>query len=88
VVATQAGFIAATGTLVGLVAGLVTGIALTWPMTRHGAAGGGSVLDPGPTVVAVPWLPVAVGVVGLPILAALVAGLVTRTRLVVARRLA
>ncbi len=65
---------------------MVTGIALNWPMTRIGAPGQ-SLLDPGPTTIAVPWLFVAVGVLGLPLVAAVVAGSFTRTRLVVARRL-
>ncbi|MFI6788244.1 FtsX-like permease family protein [Nonomuraea sp. NPDC050383] len=87
VVAAQAGFIAGTGTLVGLVAGLVTGVALIFPML-HPFGIPGSRLIAEPTLVAVPWLYVAAIVLGLPLLAALVAGLFTRTRWTPARRLA
>jgi putative ABC transport system permease protein len=83
VVAAQAGYIAGLGALVGLVAGAVSGIALVFPLTRVGDG-----LAPGPTTIDVPWLFLAGVVVGLPLLAALVAGLFTRTRLVLARRVA
>lgn len=66
VLAVQAGYIAGLGALVGVAAGGVTGLALTWPMT-------------GPAIVAVPWLFVAAVVLGLPLLAALAAGVFTRT---------
>ncbi|MER6947051.1 FtsX-like permease family protein [Nonomuraea sp. NPDC000554] len=87
VVAAQAGYIAGLGALVGTVAGVAVGIALTWPMTRMGGFPGESLFDPGSTTIAVPWLFLAGVVLGLPVLAALVAGLFTRTRLVLARRL-
>ncbi|MEU0565805.1 FtsX-like permease family protein [Nonomuraea sp. NPDC005983] len=82
VVAAQAGYVAGLGALVGTVAGGAVGIALTWPMTRMGGSPGES------TTIAVPWLFLAGVVLGLPVLAALVAGLFTRTRLVLGRRLA
>ncbi|WP_433433712.1 FtsX-like permease family protein [Nonomuraea sp. CA-141351] len=87
VVAAQAAYISGLGALVGLVAGTVSGIALTWPLTRTNY-GRTALFDPGSTTIAVPWLFLAGIVVGLPLLAALVAGAFTRTRLVLARRVA
>ncbi|WP_101787901.1 FtsX-like permease family protein [Nonomuraea indica] len=90
VVSVQAGYVAGLGTVVGLAGGIVTGVALTWPLiaVMRPARGGRGLFDPGPTVIDVPWPYVAAIVAGLPVLAALVAGVFTRTRLVVARRLA
>ncbi|MFF4623895.1 FtsX-like permease family protein [Nonomuraea jabiensis] len=85
VVAAQAAYISGLGALVGLVAGTVSGLALTWPLTRI-YGGNVGLLNPGATSIAVPWLFLAGVVVGLPLLAALTAGLFTRTRLVLARR--
>ncbi|GGS74442.1 ABC transporter permease [Nonomuraea spiralis] len=87
VVAAQAAYIAGLGAGVGLLAGSVVGVAVTWPLTRNGAAGSRAFLD-GPAVIDVPWLLLATLVLGLPLVAALVAGLFTRTRLVLARRVA
>ncbi|NUR83639.1 MAG: ABC transporter permease, partial [Nonomuraea sp.] len=87
VVAAQAACIAGLGAAVGLVAGLVTGIALTWPLTRDGVRTEGGLLE-GPGAVDVPWSFLAVVVVGLPLVAALVAGAFTRTRPVWRRRVA
>ncbi|SNS27067.1 putative ABC transport system permease protein [Streptosporangium subroseum] len=78
VVAGQALYISGLGALVGLVAGTVTGVALSRPMTTHGAGD--------PATIAIPWPFVIAVVVGLPILAT-VAALITRTRLPLARRL-
>ncbi|AWS43841.1 ABC transporter permease [Streptosporangium sp. 'caverna'] len=78
VVACQALYISGLGALVGLVAGTVTGVALSRPMTTHGAGD--------PATIAIPWPFVIAVVVGLPILAT-VAALITRTRLPLARRL-
>ncbi|MEU8250696.1 FtsX-like permease family protein [Nonomuraea sp. NPDC048916] len=78
VVAGQALYISGLGALVGLVAGTVTGVALSRPMTTHGAGD--------PATIAIPWPFVIAVVVGLPVLAT-VAALITRTRLPVARRL-
>ncbi|SDK13646.1 FtsX-like permease family protein [Nonomuraea jiangxiensis] len=89
VVAGQAAYIAGLGAVVGLAGGLVSGVALTWPMTRSGYRGPGEALyDPGPTTIDLPWPFLVAAVVGLPLLAALVAGAFTRTRLVPARRVA
>lgn len=78
VVAGQALYISGLGALVGLVAGTVTGVALTRPMTTRGAGD--------PATIAIPWPFVIAVVVGLPVLAT-VAALITRTRLPLARRL-
>ncbi|WP_431903256.1 FtsX-like permease family protein [Nonomuraea sp. bgisy101] len=93
VVAGQAGYIAGLGALVGAVAGVVPGVALAWAMTTAGgtALGFGPFMvrqDPGPATIAVPWSLVGVVVIGLPLLAALVAGAFARTgTLTLTRRL-
>ncbi|MEU1387411.1 MULTISPECIES: FtsX-like permease family protein [unclassified Nonomuraea] len=87
VVAAQAAYIAGLGAVAGLLAGSVVGVAVTWPLTRNGFGGSRDFLD-GPAVIDVPWLFLAAVVLGLPLVAALVAGLFTRTRLVLARRVA
>ncbi|MEU1723532.1 FtsX-like permease family protein [Nonomuraea sp. NPDC005692] len=86
VVAAQAAYIAGLGAVVGLVGGVVGGLALTWPMQRRGEFGQNGGMEG--SVIDVPWLFLAAVVVGLPLVAALVAGLFTRTRLVLARRVA
>ncbi|MFC4591987.1 FtsX-like permease family protein [Sphaerisporangium corydalis] len=78
VVAGQALYISGLGALVGLVAGAVTGVALSRPMTTQGAGD--------PATFAIPWPFVVAVVVGLPVLAT-VAALVTRTVPPLARRL-
>ncbi|MEO3889487.1 FtsX-like permease family protein [Nonomuraea sp. B5E05] len=78
VVAGQALYISGLGAMVGLVAGTVTGVALTRPMTTHGAGD--------PATIAIPWPFMLAVVVGLPALAT-VAALITRTRLPLAHRL-
>ncbi|GAA0921729.1 ABC transporter permease [Nonomuraea longicatena] len=88
IVAAQAGYISGLGALMGLLVGLPMGLALAWPA--------GAVTIPGPSgfqvmlqepTIAIPWLPLALVVVGLPLLAALVAGLFAPTRMRLARRL-
>ncbi|MFC4007864.1 FtsX-like permease family protein [Nonomuraea purpurea] len=85
VVAAQAGYIAGLGAVPGLLGGVVAGIAVTVPMPGWGSSRGVGI-EIGPTTVAVPWLFLAALVVGLPLLAALLAGLFTRTRPTLARR--
>ncbi|MEU7002019.1 FtsX-like permease family protein [Nonomuraea sp. NPDC046570] len=80
VVAGQAAYVAGLGAVVGLVAGAVIGVALAWPLTAGTRDGSGA-------MVAVPWPFVLVVVLGLPVLAALVAGAFARTRPHLARRL-
>ncbi|MCA2222932.1 ABC transporter permease [Nonomuraea aurantiaca] len=88
VVAGQAGYIAGLGALVGIGAGTVGGIALSWPMSRHNGVQGADWFNPGPTTISIPWLFLAAVAVGLPLLAALVAWAFARTRLELTRRLA
>ncbi len=92
VVAGQAGFIAGLGALIGAVAGSVTGVAAAWPMTTRVYSvllgPDGSIPPPSsvsPTI-EIPWLLLAAVVVGLPVLAVLVAGAFTRTKVTLARR--
>ncbi|MFI6907083.1 FtsX-like permease family protein [Nonomuraea sp. NPDC050394] len=78
VVAGQALYISGLGALVGLVAGTVTGVALSRPMTTYGTGD--------PATIALPWPFLIAVVVGLPVLAT-AAALITRTRLPLAPRL-
>ncbi|GAA2662365.1 hypothetical protein GCM10010412_036070 [Nonomuraea recticatena] len=85
ILAGQAGYIAGLGALVGAIAGAVPGVALAWAMTSR--TGYYATLNPvgladriETTTVAVPWELVGAIVVGLPLLAALVAGAFARTR--------
>ncbi|TXK38661.1 FtsX-like permease family protein [Nonomuraea sp. C10] len=79
ILAAQAGFIAGIGALVGAAGGAVMGAAMAVPLTRERQPLGA--LDGlGPAVIAVPWAATALVVLGPPLLAALVAGLVTRSR--------
>lgn len=78
VVAAQAGYIAGLGAVTGLVAGLVTATAMTQGLRTARVSGG----------LAMPWPFLAVLVLGLPLLAALLAGAFTRTRPAPARRVA
>ncbi|GAA3845256.1 hypothetical protein GCM10022226_80550 [Sphaerisporangium flaviroseum] len=78
VVAGQSLYISGLGALVGLAAGTVTGVALSRPLTTHGAGD--------PATIAIPWPFMIAVVVGLPVLAT-VAALITRTRLPLAPRL-
>ncbi|SNS78487.1 putative ABC transport system permease protein [Streptosporangium subroseum] len=97
VVAGQAGFIAGLGVLIGAPAGAFTGIAAIWPAETRGwterfmgnRMEDGGILSPlwAPPTIEIPWLFLAAVVIGLPILAALVAGALTRTRAVLTRRL-
>lgn len=79
IAASQALALGLIGSVVGLLVGLVPGIAVTWPLTNTPDLGpngditaAGSVTLPGPTI-DIPWLPLAAVVVGVPLLAALVA---------------
>jgi putative ABC transport system permease protein len=68
ILAVQAGFVAGLGAVVGAAGGAVMGAVVAVPVTR----------GVGPAVVAVPWTAVTLVVLGPPVLAALLAGLVTR----------
>jgi putative ABC transport system permease protein len=88
IVAAQAGYISGLGALTGLLIGLPLGIGLAWPMGAviiHEPGGARKIL--GAPLIAIPWVPLALVVVGLPLLAALVAGLCAPTRVRLARRL-
>ncbi|MCG5214429.1 FtsX-like permease family protein [Streptosporangium soli] len=90
-VAAQAAIIAVAGVVLGVLSGFVPGLASTW---SDGGADGrryASFLEnPGHAtpVIDIPWSLLAVIVIGLPLLAALVAGLLARTKVVLARRVA
>ncbi|MEU9837517.1 FtsX-like permease family protein, partial [Streptosporangium sp. NPDC048047] len=94
VVAGQAAFITALGAPVGVLQGVAVGVAALWPVLAPGRTLSmpphQEWLPPFPTeppVVAVPWTFLTVLVVGLPLLAALVAGAFTRTRVILTRRI-
>ncbi|MER5426397.1 FtsX-like permease family protein [Streptosporangium roseum] len=94
-VAGQAGFITASGAVLGVLSGAVPGLVSAWPA---GTSSGGAITsNPSPlgyvsdvlsdnTVLDVPWSLLAILVIGLPVLAALVAGAFTRTRVTPTRR--
>ncbi|MBF8186508.1 hypothetical protein ITP53_12305 [Nonomuraea sp. K274] len=82
-VAAQAAYISGLGALVGLAGGVAAGVALSSAPARTMVRGPGT----GAGTISVPWLFLAVVVLGLPVLAALLAGLVTRTRSAPARRM-
>ncbi|MGV9330139.1 FtsX-like permease family protein [Streptosporangium sandarakinum] len=90
VVVGQAGFITALGALVGALAGIPAGIAVAGSSRPYGyrawvSGSSPSFLDRLPPI-ELPWLFLAALVVGLPLLAALVAGAFTRTRVTLTRR--
>ncbi|MEV4061262.1 ABC transporter permease [Nonomuraea dietziae] len=85
ILAGQAGYLAGLGALVGAIAGAVPGVALAWVMTLRTAdyvviGSQALIARTQATTVAVPWELVGAIVVGLPLLAALVAGAFARTR--------
>ncbi|GIH92464.1 FtsX-like permease family protein [Planobispora siamensis] len=92
-VAGQAAFIAGLGVVTGMVAGMVPAVADAVGAARHEADWRRMLPDPErPDQVAgflidVPWPALAAMLVGLPLAAALLAGLCTRTRLPLTRRL-
>ncbi|MGL5857047.1 MAG: FtsX-like permease family protein [Angustibacter sp.] len=85
--AAQAVVIGLLGTLAGIAVGFVPGVALTWPLTAVRRVVNGTEVWTSPTV-EIPWLALAVLAVGVPVLAAAIAGLFVRTRLQLTRRLA
>jgi putative ABC transport system permease protein len=84
--AAQAVVIGLLGSLAGIAVGVVPGIAVTWPLTAaRTGPDGGSVW--GSPIIHIPWsLLVLIGI-GVPLLAALAAGLGVRSRLPLTRRL-
>ncbi|RAY12376.1 hypothetical protein DPM19_24815 [Actinomadura craniellae] len=80
----QAGFVAALGCWLGIAAGLVPGVAVAVPLTSGGDTYGAG--EPHGVIVDVPWQLLGVLGVAVPLAAALVAGLFTRSRLPLVRR--
>jgi putative ABC transport system permease protein len=87
VASAQAMVIGLLGTLLGVALGFVPGLAVTWPLTSTAYSGPGGGGGHGP-VIAIPWLTLLTLVVAVPLLAGLVTGLFTRSRLPMVRRLA
>ncbi|MFF7632683.1 FtsX-like permease family protein [Kitasatospora sp. NPDC008050] len=77
----QCGVIAAMGAVLGTVCGMVPAVAL-----RRVEGMAASPLDHSHTVIAFPWTNIALTLVGLPLLAVLLAALVTRSRITLLRR--
>lgn len=85
----RAGFVAALGCWLGLAAGLVPGIAVARPLTMADAdpdAGGAAPSGHGP-IIDVPWPLLGLIGIAVPLAAMLAAGLLTRSRLPMARRI-
>jgi putative ABC transport system permease protein len=81
----QALVIGLLGAVTGVLVGLVPGIAVTWPLTSTSWTSGGQ--DSHGPIIAVPWaLLLGIGV-AVPVIAALFAGGVVRSRLPLTRRL-
>ncbi|GII61966.1 hypothetical protein Skr01_20510 [Sphaerisporangium krabiense] len=91
VTAGQAWFVAATGVTLGALVGLVPGIATTWQMNVFPGydvwLSRSSISRLPVPVVVIPWPSIVALVVLLPAVAALVAGLLSRTRIPLARRM-
>ncbi|MGN6611869.1 MAG: FtsX-like permease family protein [Angustibacter sp.] len=85
--AAQAVVIGLLGSLTGIAVGVVPGLAVTWPLTaaRFDEATGGTQWSS--PIIDVPWLLLTVVGIGVPLLAAAVAGLGVRSRLPMTRRL-
>ncbi len=80
VAAAYALVVGAVGAVLGALVGLVPGIAVSYPLTRPYEIGFGTMSGPS-HVLDVPWLLLAVVVVGLPLLSAVVVGATSRSRL-------
>ena len=78
-VAGQALLVAGLGTLLGFAAGLLPGSAFAVALTAYG--------DKSPGAIVIPWLPLALVVLGVPLLAAAVAALAVRRTPQLTRRL-
>ncbi len=92
VAGSQAFVVALAGSVLGLVVGFVPGVALTWPLTAgvdvyDGPSGSTPAgwQPPGP-VIDIPWLVLAAVVIGVPVLAALLAAAAIRKSPEVTRR--
>ena len=72
--------VAFVGAVLGMLVGFVPGLAVTWPLTTGNELGTGPYVD-------IPWLMIAVIVIGLPLLTAAVVAACTRSRLPMVTRL-
>jgi putative ABC transport system permease protein len=96
VAGSQAFVVALVGSLLGLVVGFVPGVALAWPLTVEHmgsydpATGNTTLADAGAAapVIDIPWLVLAAVVIGVPVLAALLAAAAIRKSPEVTRRAA
>lgn len=79
----QAASIALVGGLTGLALGLIPGIAVAKPLTSSSMGPSG---EPAGPFLVIPWPSIALVVLGVPLLAALMAAAVTRTRPALTRR--
>lgn len=87
IAASQALMVALCGCLLGLLVGLVPGIAITWPLTAQGwDPVTGQQLTQAPIIV-IPWLHLLAVCVGVPLIAAGLAGLAVRRHPQMTRRL-
>lgn len=86
VAGSQAVVLATLGTVMGIAVGFAPGIAVTWPLTSESYSGGVATL--GGPVIDVPWTLLGALLLLVPLIAALVAMVATRSRLPVVRRLA
>lgn len=85
--ACYAGAIGLLGALLGVIAGLVPGVAVSFPLTRTVPSTTElALLDPH-YYLAIPWLLLAGVVIGVPLLAAIGVGLLTRSRLPMTRQI-
>jgi putative ABC transport system permease protein len=86
----QAVVIGLMGTALGVALGFVPGIAVTWPLTAQNFVcdGQAQCVRGGGPVITIPWLLLGIIVIAVPVVAGLVAGLFTRSRLPMIRRLA
>jgi len=87
IAASQALVVAACGCVLGLLVGLVPGIAITWPLTTQGWNPVTDLPFIQPPIIVVPWLHLVAICVGVPLLAAGLAWLAVRRHPQMTRRL-
>ena len=84
IVGSNAALVGLVGALLGIVVGAVPGIAVAYPLTTQSLADG----TQSAAMISIPWQPLVVVAVAVPLLAGLLAGAVTRGRPPMTRRLA
>lgn len=84
IVGSNAALVGLVGALLGVVVGAVPGIAVAYPLTTQSLTDG----TQSAAMISIPWQPLVVVVVAVPLLAGLLAGAVTRGRPPMTRRLA